>query len=152
MITYTDILYSITKKLSENFVNTDIIIQNEAGIAENECFYVQLIPISTTVLSNSADIKDLMISIKFFNCNRIRNYEMASLLDKIFNRVLKVDDRYLTIKNIEANILTDEVGHFLDYLITVNYVETFVNDIANNDKYTDLMNEINFKKELKIKK
>lgn len=152
MITYKNILYSVTKILSESFSDIDIIVENQVGIGSNECFYVQLIPNSTNVFSNTANIKDLMISIKFFNSDRIKNYEMANLLDNIFNRVLKVDNRYLTIKNTEANILTDEVGHFLDYLITISYVEAFVDEITNGDKYTDLMNEIKFKKELKIKK
>ena len=45
MITYKDILYATTKILSDNF-NCDVIVKNEEGTFENECFYVTLVPVT----------------------------------------------------------------------------------------------------------
>ena len=45
MLTYKDILFSATKKLSDKF-NCDVIVENKEGTFENECFYVTLIPVT----------------------------------------------------------------------------------------------------------
>ena len=45
MITYKDILFSTTKILSDNF-NCDVIVENQEGTFENECFYVTLVPVT----------------------------------------------------------------------------------------------------------
>ena len=45
MITYKNILYSVTKILSDNF-NCDVIVENKEGTFENECFYVTLVPVT----------------------------------------------------------------------------------------------------------
>ena len=46
MLTYKNILYSVTKILSDNF-NCDVIVKNQEGTFENECFYVTLVPVTS---------------------------------------------------------------------------------------------------------
>ena len=140
MITYKNILYSVTKILSDNF-NCDVIVKNQEGTFENECFYVTLVPVTSKASTLKTNEKQLMISIKYFSDDKLNNYDMADKLECLFARSLKVKDRFLNISNVEPNFLTDEVGDMLDFLIYVNYFEKAnvkISHIENNgDVYLD---------------
>ena len=114
MITYKDILYSTTKILSDNF-NCDVIVKNEEGTFENECFYVTLVPITSKASTLKTNEKQLMISVKYFGGSKLDNYDIADKLEGLFARNIKVNDRVLNISNVEPNFLTDEVGDMLDF-------------------------------------
>ena len=136
MITYKNILYSVTKILSDNF-NCDVIVQNQEGTFENECFYVTLVPVTSKASTLKTNEKQLMISIKYFSDDKLNNYDMADKLECLFARSLKVNDRYLNISNVEPNFLTDEVGDMLDFLIYITYfdeiyIEKEIYDNMNN--------------------
>ena len=122
MITYKDILYATTKILSDNF-NCDVIVKNEEGTFENECFYVTLIPITSKASTLKTNEKQLMISVKYFGGSKLDNYDIADKLEGLFARNLKVNNRVLNISNIEPNFLTDEVGDMLDFLIYTTYYD-----------------------------
>ena len=122
MITYKDILYSTTKILSDNF-NCDVIVQNQEGTFENECFYVTLVPITSKASTLRTNEKQLMISVKYFGGSKLDNYDMADKLEGLFARNLKVNNRFLNISNVEPNFLTDEVGDMLDFLIYITYFD-----------------------------
>lgn len=122
MITYKDILYSTTKILSDNF-NCDVIVENQEGTFENECFYVTLVPVTSKASTKSTNEKQLMLSIKYFGGSKLDNYDMADKLEGLFARSLKVNDRVLNISNVEPNFLTDEVGDMLDFLIYITYFD-----------------------------
>ena len=153
MITYKNILYSVTKILSDNF-NCDVIVKNQEGTFENECFYVTLVPVTSKASTLRTNEKQLMISIKYFSDDKLNNYDIADKLENLFARSLKVKDRVLNISSIEPNFLTDEVGDMLDFLIYVNYFEKAnvkISHIENNgdvyldkdyDESIDIMNSI----------
>ena len=153
MITYKNILYSVTKILSDNF-NCDVIVKNQEGTFENECFYVTLVPVTSKASTLRTNEKQLMISIKYFSDDKLNNYDMADKLESLFARSLKVKDRVLNISNVEPNFLIDEVGDMLDFLIYVNYFEKAnvkISHIENNgdvyldkdyDESIDIMNSI----------
>ena len=122
MLTYKNILYSVTKILSDNF-NCDVIVKNEEGTFENECFYVTLVPVTSKASTLRTNEKQLMISIKYFSDDKLNNYDIADKLECLFARNIQVKDRYLNISNIEPNFLTDEVGNMLDFLIYISYVD-----------------------------
>ena len=122
MITYKNILYSITKILSDNF-NCDVIVKNQEGTFENECFYVTLVPITSKASTLKTNEKQLMISVKYFSDDKLNNYDMADKLEGLFARNIKVRDRFLNISSVEPNFLADEVGDMLDFLIYINYFE-----------------------------
>ena len=134
MLTYKNILYSVTKILSDNF-NCDVIVKNQEGTFENECFYVTLVPVTSKASTLKTNEKQLMVSIKYFSDDKLNNYDMADKLECLFARSLKVNDRVLNISNIEPNFLTDEVGDMLDFLIYITYFEKAnvkISHIENN--------------------
>lgn len=137
MITYKNILYSVTKILSDNF-NCDVIVQNQEGTFENECFYVTLLPVTSKASTLRTNEKQLMISIKYFSDNKLDNYDMADKLEGLFARNIKVRDRFLNISNVEPNFLQDEVGDMLDFLIYITYFD----DIYIEKKTYDNMKSI----------
>ena len=125
MLTYKDILFSITKILSDNF-NCDVIVQNQEGTFENECFYVTLVPVTVKASTLRTNEKQLMISVKYFGGSKLDNYDIADKLEGLFARNIKVNNEFLNISNVEPNFLTDEVGDMLDFLIYITYFDEIV--------------------------
>ena len=125
MITYKDILFSITKILSDNF-NCDVIVKNQEGTFENECFYVTLVPITSKASTLRTNEKQLMISVKYFGGSKLDNYDIVDKLEGLFARNIKVNNEFLNISNVEPNFLTDEVGDMLDFLIYITYFDEIV--------------------------
>lgn len=138
MLTYKDILYATTKILSDNF-NCDVIVQNQEGTFENECFYVTLVPVTSKASTLKTNEKQLIISVKYFSNNKLNNYDIADKLEGLFARNIKVRDRFLNVSNVEPNFLTDEVGDMLDFLIYITYFDF----IKLNNETCDNMQNIN---------
>ena len=138
MLTYKDILYSVTKILSDNF-NCDVIVENKEGTFENECFYVALVPVTIGASTLKTNQKQLMLSVKYFGGSKLDNYDIADKLEGLFARNLKVNDRYLNISSVEPNFLVDEVGDMLDFLIYITYFDF----IKPNNETCDNMQDIN---------
>ena len=150
MLTYKNILYSITKILSDNF-DCDVIVENQEGTFENECFYVTLVQVASKASTLRTNEKQLMVSIKYFSDDKLNNYDIANKLECLFARNIKVKDRVLNISNIEPNFLVDEVGDMLDFLIYITYFDIQDINYIDDDKYIpsnnegDLMNSIDVK-------
>ena len=138
MITYKDILYSTTKILSDNF-NCDVIVKNEEGTFENECFYVTLVPITSKASTLKTNEKQLMISVKYFGGSKLDNYDIADKLEGLFARNIKVNNEFLNISNVEPNFLQDEVGDVLDFLIYTTYYD----EILITQEDYELIQELN---------
>ena len=138
MLTYKDILFSTTKILSDNF-NCDVIVQNQEGTFENECFYVTLVPITSKASTLKTNEKQLMISVKYFGGSKLDNYDIADKLEGLFARNIKVNNEFLNISNVEPNFLTDEVGDMLDFLIYITYFDEI---LATQEDY-ELIQKIN---------
>ena len=138
MLTYKDILYATTKILSDNF-NCDVIVQNQEGTFENECFYVTLVPVTSKASTLKTNEKQLIISVKYFSNDKLNNYDIADKLEGLFARNIKVRDRFLNISNVESNFLTDEVGDMLDFLIYITYFDF----IKLNNETCDNMQDVN---------
>ena len=137
MLTYKDILYSVTKKISDNF-DCDIIVKNQEGIFENECFYVTVNPITSKASTCLTNEKQLMVSIKYFSNDKLNNYDVAGKLENLFARNLKVKDKFLNISNVEPNFLVDEIGDMLDFLVYITYFEKIIIDQEDYDLMLDL--------------
>ena len=138
MITYKDILFSTTKILSDNF-NCDVIVKNEEGTFENECFYVTLVPITSKASTLKTNEKQLMVSIKYFGGSKLDNYDIADKLEGLFARNIKVNNEFLNISNVEPNFLQDEVGDMLDFLIYTTYYD----EILITQEDYELIQELN---------
>ena len=142
MITYKDILFSTTKILSDNF-DCDVIVENQEGTFENECFYVTLVPVTSKASTYKTNEKQLILSVKYFGGSKLDNYDIADKLECLFARNLKVNNRFLNISNVEPNFLTDEVGDMLDFLIYITYFD-FIK--INNETYENMQDvDLNIK-------
>ena len=137
MLTYKDILFSTTKILSDNF-DCDVIVENQEGTFENECFYVTLVPVAVKASTLKTNQKQLMLSVKYFGGSKLDNYDIADKLEGLFARSLKVKDRVLNISSVEPNFLVDEVGDMLDFLIYITYFDF----IKLNNETCDNMQDI----------
>ena len=142
MLTYKDILYSVTKILSDNF-DCDIIVQNEEGTFNEECFFVTLTPITSRAFTLRTNEKQLILSVKYFSDDKLKNYDVADKLECLFARSLKVKDRFLNISNVEPNFLSDEVGDILDFLIYITYFDKVVKSIDDSKEMEEI--KIEFK-------
>lgn len=138
MIAYKDILFSTTKILSDNF-ECDVIVDDSEGTFENECFYVTVVPINSIASTRLTNEKSLILSIKYFGGNKLKNYEIADVLKGLFVRNLKVKDRFVNISNVEPNFLKDEVGDMLDFLVYLKYFD----DIKQSVEEFDNMEYVN---------
>ena len=76
MITYKDILFSTTKILSDKF-NCDVIVENQEGTFNNECFYVTLVPVASKASTYKTNEKQLILSVKYFGGSKLDNYDIA---------------------------------------------------------------------------
>ncbi|WP_250675468.1 DUF6838 family protein (plasmid) [Paraclostridium ghonii] len=123
MLTYKDILYTVTKLLNNKYKGINIFDKTQVGMFDDECFYVKLIPLETSVSSNTSNSKGVIVSVKYFSDDDLKRYDIANELNNLFARTLKVKDRTLNISNTEANFFEDEVGEVLDFLITIKYIE-----------------------------
>ena len=137
MLTYKDILYSVTKKISDNF-DCDVIVKNQEGTFENECFYVTVNPITSKASTCLTNEKQLMVSIKYFSNDKLNNYDVAGKLENLFARNIKVKDKFLNISNVEPNFLVDEIGDMLDFLVYITYFEKIIIDQEDYDLTLDL--------------
>ena len=137
MITYKNILYSVTKILSDNF-NCDVIVENKEGTFENECFYVTLVPVTSKASTLKTNQKQLMLSVKYFGGSKLDNYDIADKLEGLFARSLKVNDRFLNISSVEPNFLQDEVGDMLDFLIYITYFDFIKFNTETCDNMQDI--------------
>ena len=137
MLTYKDILYSVTKKISDNF-DCDVIVKNQEGTFENECFYVTVNPITSKASTCLTNEKQLMVSIKYFSNDKLNNYDVAGKLENLFARNIKVKDKFLNISNVEPNFLVDEIGDMLDFLVYITYFEKIIIDQEDYDLMLDL--------------
>ena len=137
MLTYKDILYSVTKKISDNF-DCDIIVKNQEGTFENECFYITVNPITSKASTCLTNEKQLMVSIKYFSNDKLNNYDVAGKLENLFARNIKVKDKFLNISNVEPNFLIDEIGDMLDFLVYITYFEKIIIDQEDYDLMLDL--------------
>lgn len=138
MIAYKDILFSTTKILSDNF-ECDVIVDDSEGTFENECFYVTVVPVNSIASTRLTNEKSLILSIKYFGGNKLKNYEIADILKGLFVRNLKVKDRFVNISNVEPNFLKDEVGDMLDFLVYLKYFD----DIKQSVEEFDNMEYVN---------
>ena len=138
MITYKDILFSATKKISDKF-NCYVIVENKEGTFENECFYVTLVPVTNEASTLKTNKKQLMLSVKYFGGSKLDNYDIADKLEGLFARSLKVNDRFLNISSVEPNFLTDEVGDMLDFLVYITYFD----EVCITQEDYEFMQELN---------
>ena len=124
MIPLKDILFATTKAVSENFPQDVYIEDNNTQGFNKSCFFVQILPISSSALTKASNLRTISISIKYLQQTgeSITNVlDVSDRLERIFARTLFVDNTYLTINDIESNIYSDEIGRILDFVINLDF-------------------------------
>ena len=124
MIPLKNILFAATKAVAENFPQDVYIEDNNTQGFDKSCFFVQILPISSSALTKASNLRTISISIKYLQQTgeSITNVlDVSDRLERIFARTLFVDNTYLTINDIESNIYSDEVGRILDFMIHLDF-------------------------------
>ncbi|MGX4661881.1 phage tail terminator family protein [Clostridioides difficile] len=144
MLSYKDILYSFTKEISKNF-NEDIFVEGY-NIQDNKksCFFVQILPEEIQTATKKTDIKSFLVDIKYLPDWKKKKTDLFDILNKlenIFTRNIKVKDRYLTFSEKNGSIEKDEIGNYVQFLISINYHE----QIYFEEEKHELMEELNMR-------
>ncbi|CDS84747.1 TPA: phage tail terminator family protein [Clostridioides difficile] len=144
MLSYKDILYSFTKELGNNF-NEDIFVEGY-NIQDNKksCFFVQILPEVAQTATKKTDIKSFLVDIKYLPDWKKKKTDLFDILNKlenIFTRNIKVKDRYLTFSKKNGSIEKDEIGNYVQFLISINYHE----QIYFEEEKHELMEELNMR-------
>ena len=124
MIPLKNILFTATKAVSENFEQDVYIEDNNTQGFDKSCFFVQILPISSSALTKASNLRSIIVSVKYLQQTGegISNIlDVSDRLERIFARTLFVDNTYLTINDIESNIYSDEVGRILDFMIHLDF-------------------------------
>ena len=124
MIPLKNILFAATKAVAENFPQDVYIEDNNTQGFNKSCFFVQILPISSSALTKASNLRSIIVSVKYLQQTGegISNIlDVSDRLERIFARTLFVDNTYLTINDIESNIYSDEVGRILDFMIHLNF-------------------------------
>lgn len=141
MLSLKAILYAVTKILKNNF-DCDIFVEdNNIQGFEEACFFVQILPIDTTPSNKITNLKSLTVDVEYLQeaeMPKANLYDILNKLEKIFYRHIKVEDRYLNISSTEPQIIKDEIGHKLSYLIDIRYNDMLIEEINST-----LMQEVN---------
>ena len=150
MLTYKDILTTITKTLRRKF-GIDVFTSTINQGFNKECFYVSLIGSPSERVARNLTKTNLTISIKYFgDGDVIKLYEMIDSLNQLFTKQIKIKDRTITLSKNEPNIVTDEVGGFLDFLIPISFIDTLykTEKEVEQEETTELMQKININDEV----
>lgn len=143
-MSYKDILYSFTKEISKNF-NEEIFVEGY-NIQDNKksCFFVQILPEMVQTATKKTDIKSFLVDIKYlpkWGKKKTDLFDILNKLENIFTRNIKVKDRYLTFSKKNGSIEKDEIGNYVQFLISINYHE----QIYFEEEKHELMEELNIK-------
>ncbi|HGT0129082.1 hypothetical protein REK96_018825 [Clostridioides difficile] len=144
LLSYKDILYSFTKEISKNF-NEEIFVEGY-NIQDNKksCFFVQILPEEMQTATKKTDIKSFLVDIKYlpkWGKEKTDLFDILNKLESIFTRNIKVKDRYLTFSKKSGSIEKDEIGNYVQFLISINYHE----QIYFEEEKHELMEELNMR-------
>ncbi|MDW0077406.1 hypothetical protein RHK22_01755 [Clostridioides difficile] len=144
LLSYNEILDSFTKTIDNNFEET--IVAGEYNIKDNKesYFFVQIIPEETQIATKRTDIKSFLVDIKYLPSWKKKKphlFDILNKLENIFTRNIKVKDRYLTFSKKNGSIEKDEIGNYVQFLISINYHE----QIYFEEEKHELMEELNMR-------
>ena len=124
MLTYRDIINAFTKKISKAFLNVDIYTDDTVNGVDSACFYVQLVPGQSITSTRSTNLNNIMISVKYYGNKETEKLDLLDISNRLhneFSRSVKVKEKFLHISNVETEVLKDEVGYYLDFLVSISY-------------------------------
>lgn len=147
ILAYIDILNSVTRILNKSFPKIEIYTEQLKQGFDDTCFFVRLIPMSNSKSTLTTVSKSLGIDIQYISNDGIENiYSIQNSLERVFNTNIKVMDRYMTIDDIEINIINDGIGDILHFIISIEYDD----EIEIEEESYELMGEVSLKIEQEV--
>lgn len=133
----TDLKLAINKVLKERFPDHKNYRNDEKEGFKRPCFFVQIFPIAFEYSTVNYTSNKLMIVINYFSKNRtqLENLKMHDTLKEAFGRSLKVNDRYLHLRNIRS----DEADGTLQFKFDLNFFEGLEKDLEDYELMRELI-------------
>lgn len=105
MTKLTDLTKAINRILKSNFPNHKIYAGEVTEGFQRPSFFTQIIPLSMEYENVNYKSNRLMVVITYFNQNdtELENLKMYDSLIEVFGRTLKVNNRYLSLRNISSS-------------------------------------------------
>ncbi|WP_050378742.1 phage tail terminator family protein [Gottschalkia purinilytica] len=118
-----DIRDSVVNKLANKYSNINIYDEKQKQGIIQPCFFVQLLPITSTRSSFTYNNNVAMINIQYLNdsTDTLECLNKKDELEELFIDYLEVAGEKISILESESNIAFDSLGSILTYSITLDY-------------------------------
>lgn len=141
---FMDFIKSLSEKIY-NFIDKEVGIDNINALTR-PCYYIQVIDYKNEFFANYKKRIFISIDIVYIPENDENNtmeiYKALDGLDNMFetkgNKILKVKDRYLTLKN-EQTRMVDGLGH---YIFDLDLFDVYGTDLRTFDNSIETIKEI----------
>ncbi|TCO78023.1 phage tail terminator family protein [Marinisporobacter balticus] len=142
-MTLLEIKKSVLGKLKEHFPTYQAYEDIQAQGFDRPAFFIQVLPISTTMEDKYHQSKLIKIDIRYFSKSETmeENLKIVEKLQQIFHTVLLVQDRKFTIQESKVNMI-DKV---LDFSFQVYFMDMIQ---AYDYQVYEEMQNLNMKEEI----
>ena len=122
-----DIKAAVVSRIKVNIPEVKVIAEEVEQGFKKPAFFVQTILIGSEKISPYQMTRSVMIMIRYHSdSNKTNeNLSISDSLEEAFKASLKIDDRRLTIENVDSEII-DKVLHFRFDLLYIDSVDGFV--------------------------
>ena len=151
-IEYIDLLYSIYSVLKAEYpdkTKTDISISKKNKEVDKPRFYIDIRPLNTNSYRDyDVELVNVTISYTDVIMNQEKTLSIKSIFNELFNEGIWVEDVfvYFEKKSFSGN------DDCINFNFTINYFNAkSERNIDANDKYSEMMNELEFDTLLNVK-
>ena len=141
---FMDFIKALSKKIYD-FTDKEVGIDNINALTR-PCYYIQVIDYKNEFFANYKKRIFISVDIMYIPENNENNtmevYKALDELDNMFeikgNKILKVKDRYLTLKNEHTKVV-DGLGH---YMFDLDLFDVYGTDLRTFDNSIETIKEI----------
>lgn len=136
----TDIKKAINDTLKSNFPTVKVSSPDVEEGFKKPSFFVEILPITRGKEGKYHYSRSVTVVIQYFSENEteLENIKMQDQLEEVFGQVLKINDRVITIHNIESEI-NDKVLHFQ---FDISYLDSLEEDKVYGYEEAEFMQEL----------
>lgn len=144
-MTLADIKKAISTILKENFPTIKRYPPEVKEGFKKPSFFIELLPIMREKQGKYHYFRKVTVLIRYFSESEteLENLKMQDQLEELFSQVLKVNDRIITLEEVEGRII-DEV---LQLQFDISYVDSLEEDKVYGYEEAELMQELIMKEE-----
>jgi hypothetical protein len=138
MITDVAILYTITKKLKDNFPTAKLIVDGNKKEIENPTFYIQVNPLnSDTYKRYSKELYNITIDyIEEKDLTQEQKLNMKTKLNKIFGMGIKIEKTFIVFQK-----KVWDIKDVFSLCLAIDFINS-LDEKPIEDKYSSLMQEL----------